>query len=122
MAVLGTSSRNAAADAITALLDGGGDLQIGTTGMASVLSTNNLSSDAAAAANTGVATFNAISNATIAATGTAAEARLRNSSDTNVITGITVGTSGAEINFDSVSFVSGGTCSITSFTLTVAAS
>lgn len=121
MGTLATSARNAAADAITALLDGGGDLQIGTTGMATILSTNNLSSDAAPAANTGVATFNAIANATIAASGTAAEARLRNSSDVNVITGITVGTTGAEINFDSVSFVSGGTCSITSFTLTVAA-
>jgi hypothetical protein len=33
-----------------------------------------------------------------------------------------VGTSGADINFDSVSFIQGGTCAITSLTLSQPAS
>jgi hypothetical protein len=121
MATLAAAARNAAADAISALLDGG-NIQIGTANMASVLATNSLSADAAPAASNGVATLNTISDSTIANSGAAAAARLRSSANADVISGITVGTSGAEINFDSVSFVAGGTCSITSLTLTVPAS
>lgn len=50
---------------------------------------------------------------------TAAAARIRTSSGgTDIITGFTVGTSGADINLDSVSITSGQTVTISSATIT----
>jgi hypothetical protein len=72
----------------------------------------------AAAATGGVLTLNAIADDTTAdATGTASWFRLESSGATHVMDG-DVSTSGADLNFDSVSFVAGGTVSVTSFTIT----
>lgn len=66
----------------------------------------------------GVATANSITQDSSADnTGTATWARILDSNSAPVMDG-TVGTSGADINLDSVSIVAGGTVSITSMTWT----
>ena len=72
----------------------------------------------AAAATGGVLTLNAISqDASADATGTATWFRIVTSADAFVLDG-DVGTSGSDLNMDSVSFVAGGTVDVTSFTIT----
>lgn len=77
-----------------------------------------LSATAAPAASGGVLTFSSISDDTSAdATGTASWARFTTSGGGAVVD-MDVATSGSDLNFDSVSFVAGGTVSVTSFTIT----
>lgn len=54
-------------------------------------------------------------------TGTAAVARIRTSAGADVITGLTVGTSGSDINLDSTSITAGQTVTINSATVQHAA-
>ncbi len=129
---IATIARNAAADAIVDLIDqdvGAGTIKIYTgsqptnpqtaLGAQVLLATLTFSDPAFGGASTGVCTASAItSDSGIDATGTAAWARIAdNSGDT--IMDVTVGTSGADINFNSVSFVATGTCAISSMTLTM---
>lgn len=86
-----------------------------------LLATLIFSDPAFGAASAGVATANNItSDSSIDATGTAGYWRIKDS-DAEVHAQGSVGTSGADINFNSLSFVSGGTCAITSLTITVPA-
>lgn len=71
------------------------------------------------AAAGGVITANAITSGNAVATGTATFARLYKSDGTTVIMDVTVSTSGAGINLNTTSLVSGGLVSVTSFTHTV---
>lgn len=57
-------------------------------------------------------------SATASATGTAAKAEFRNNAGAVVVSGMTVGTSAADIILSSVSIVSGGSVSVTSGTIT----
>lgn len=121
-----TAVKNARMDAVTAQIDAGagaGVLQIGTTGMATVLATIALADPSAAAASGGVLTFSGFprSDTSADATGTAAAARIRDSNNNDIITGLTVGTSGSDINLDSTSITAGQTVTITSATITHAA-
>lgn len=111
--------KNARLDAVAAKIDAGtgpGKLEIGTAGMASVLATIVLSDPCAAAAASGILTFSGFpkSDTSADATGTAAAARIRDSNDVDVITGLTVGTSGTDIVLDSVSITAGQTVTINS--------
>lgn len=73
----------------------------------------------APAASGGVLTLNAISDDTSAnATGTATWFRIVQSDGTTHVMDGGVSTSGSDLNFDSVSFVAGGTVSVSSFTIT----
>ena len=126
-----TTLRNNQLDEITALIDAGagagkariydgtppanvGTALSGNTQLAELI----LTDPSAGAASGGVLTFNAIADDTSAdATGTASFVRFLDSDNNPVIQG-TVGTSGADINFNSVSFVAGGLVEITSFTIT----
>jgi hypothetical protein len=112
MAVIYTTAvKNARLDAVTT--------QIGTTAMAAILATITLNATAAAAASGGVLTFSGFPKTVAAsATGTAAAARIRRSDNTDIITGLTVGTSGADIILDSTSITSGQNVTINSATLT----
>lgn len=75
----------------------------------------------APAASGGVLTANAISNdASADATGTATWGTLTTSAGTRVVD-FSVGTSGADMNFNSVAFQSGATVSVTALTITFAA-
>lgn len=120
---LTTAARNAAANAVVDLLDvsAPGDIQIGTTAFGTILATLAFSNPAFGAASNGVATADTISDDTNTVAGTAAVYRARDGAGTTVFSG-TVGTSGADINFNSVSFPNGGTCSIESLTYTQPAS
>ena len=98
-------------------------LEIGTTGMGAVLATINLGNPiAGAATGAGVLTLSGFprSDTSADATGTAAAARIR-AGGTDIITGLTVGLSGADINLDSLSITSGQTVTLSSATITHAA-
>lgn len=123
---------SAACDAIVDAIDGGagaGTIKIydGTIptnadtalGAQVLLATLTFSDPAFGAASNGVATASAITSDTSAdATGTAAWARIATSVGTTIMD-CTVGTAGDDINFNTVSFVSGATVSITALTVTV---
>ena len=100
-------------------------LEIGSAGMASVLATITLGNPiAGAATGAGVLTLSGFprSDTSADATGTAAAARIRTSTGgTDIITGLTVGLSGSDVNLDSLSFTAGQTVSINSAVFTHAA-
>lgn len=73
----------------------------------------------AAAASGGVLTLNAITaDSSANATGTATWFRIDSSGGTNHVLDGDVGTSGSDLNLNSTSIVSGGSVSISSFTIT----
>lgn len=115
-----TAVKNARLDAVTTAIGSTGVLEIGTTGMGSVLATIALANPAAPAASGGVLTFTMPRSDTSAdAGGTAAAARIRTASGgTDIVTGLTVGTSGSDINLDSTSITAGQTVTISSATIT----
>ena len=115
-----TAVKNARLDAVVTAIGSAGVLEIGPTGMASVLATIALGNPAGTTAN-GVLTFSGFPRTDISAdaSGTAAAARIRTASGgTDVITGLTVGTSGADIVLDSVSITAGQSVTINSATIT----
>lgn len=117
-----TAVKNARLDAVTTAIDAGasaGKLEIGTTSMGTVLATITLADPAAGAASGGVLTLTMPQSDTSAdAGGTAAEARIRDSNNTDIITGLTVGTGSEDIVLDSVSISAGQTVTINSATIT----
>lgn len=117
-----TAVKNARLTAVADQIDAGsgpGVLQIGTSGMGSVLAEFTLN-DPCGTVTGGVLTLSGFpkSDTSANATGTAAAARVRDSSGTDCITGLTVGTSGADIILDSVSITSGQTVTLNSATIT----
>lgn len=100
-------------------------LEIGTAGMASVLATIVLGNPiAAAATGAGVLTLSGFprSDTSADATGTAAAARIRTATGgTDIITGLTVGLSGSDVNLDSLSITAAQTVTINSSVFTHAA-
>lgn len=117
-----TAVKNARLLAVRDQIDAGsgpGVLQIGTAGMATVLADITLS-DPSATASGGILTFSGFpkSDASANNTGVAAAARIRDSAGTDVITGLTVGTSSADIVLDNTSINAGQTVTINSATIT----
>lgn len=98
---------------------GAGKLEIGTTGMGTVLATITLA-DPSGTISSGVLTLSSFprSDSSADASGTAAAARIRTSADADVVTGLTVGTSGTDIVLDSTSITAGQTVTINSATIT----
>ena len=85
-----------------------------------VLSTNNFSAPPAGSASSGSVTFSTIAGATIAATGTVANFIATNRNNTTIFSGdVSVTAGSGDIKFNTVSWTSGDTCSISSLTLTV---
>jgi len=131
MALSFTSTlRNNRLDQITSAIGNAGFLRIydGTppANVGAALSGNNLLAELtmgtpfAAAASGGVLTANAITQDSSAnATGTATFFRLATSGGTAVVQG-TVGTSGADLNLNTTSIVSGGPVAVTALTITEA--
>lgn len=117
-----TAVKNARLNAVTTAIGSTGVLEIGTTGMATVLATFQLTNPAAPAAASGVLTLDFdpdISDNSADNTGTAAAARIRTASGgTDIVTGLTVGTSAADVILDSLSITAGQTVTITSATIT----
>lgn len=95
-----TAVKNARLDAVVSQIGSGGKLEIGTAGMATVLATFTLESTAGTSSG-GVLTFSGFPKQDAAdASGTAAAARIRKSDDTDIVTGLTVGTSSSDIILD----------------------
>lgn len=116
-----TAARNAMADAVAARLNGG-KIKIYTSGDA-LLATLTLGNPAFGSASGGVITANAITGDSSAdADGTAAKAKITNSSDGVEIDGLTVTATGGggNITFATVTFVVGVAVNLTSFTYTAA--
>lgn len=120
-----TTLRNAQLDAVTTAVGASGKIRIysGTRPATGGTATTQLaelpcSATFAAAASAGVLTVNAItSDSSADATGTASWFRVLTSANAAVIDG-DVGTSGSDLNLNSVSLTAGGTVSISSFTIT----
>jgi predicted RNA methylase len=118
-----TAVKTARMSAVIAQIDAGagpGTLEIGTTAFGSVLAIITLADPSGTAAS-GVLTFDFdpdVSDISANATGTAAEARIKDSNGTVVISGLTVGTSGTDIILDSVSITTGQTVTLTTGTIT----
>jgi hypothetical protein len=117
-----TAVKNARLDAVAAQIDGGsgaGKLKIRDSGNV-VLAVITLNDPCAAAASGGVLTFSGFpkSDTSADATGTAANAIITDSADTTCISGLTVGTSGADIILDTTSVTATGTVTINSATIT----
>ena len=83
---------------------GAGMLKIGTTGMATVLAQIPLAKPSFAAPASGAMTLagTPVTDTSADATGSAAEATITDSTGAVVVSGLTVGTSGANINLNSV--------------------
>jgi len=126
-------ARSAACNAIVDLLDvGGAGTLTFRTGAApaattdadsgTLLATCPFAAEAFGAASAGVATAAAItSDSSVDASGTPEHFRAKSGAGTVIFQG-TVGTSGANINFDSVTWVAGGTVAVSALTVTVPAS
>ena len=120
-----TATKTARMTAVRDAIDGGpaaGVLQIGTTGMASVLAEITLNDPCGTVSN-GVLTLSGFPKSDTAAnaTGTAAAARIRDSAGNDIITGLTVGTTGTDIVLDSVSITASQTVTLNSASITHAA-
>lgn len=118
-----TAAKTARMNAVIAQIDAGasaGTIEIGTSGMASVLAILTLADPCGSAAS-GVLTFDFdpdIVDSSANATGTAAEARIKDSDGTVIISGLTVGTSGTDIVLDSTSITAGQSVTLTTGTIT----
>lgn len=119
--VYSTAVKNSRLTVVRDAIDAGaaaGYLEIGTTGMGTVLATIPLADPSGSVAS-GVLTFTMPQSDTNAdATGTAAEARIKDSDGTVIVSGLTVGTSGANINLSSVGITAGDTVTINSAAIT----
>lgn len=133
---LNTGPRNAIVDALVDLIDAGagaGTIKIYTTGSGrpagpataitdqTLLATLTFSDPAFGSASGGTATASAItSDSSADATGTATWARIADSNGLAIVD-VEVGTSGADINFNSVAITAGSTVAITAMTVSKAA-
>lgn len=113
-----TTLKNTRLDAVTTAIGATGKLLIGTAGMASTLATISLANPAAPGASGGVLTFTMPQSDTSADnTGTAAAAKITDGTN-DIITGLTVGTSGTDIVLNSTSITAGQNVTINSATIT----
>lgn len=126
---ISTAARNAAVDALTALLNAGGAGSItiytgakpadpATAASGTVLATLTLPNPAFGASASGTANLGNVASVTATATGTAGWFRAKSGAGTAVLDG-TVGANGADLNLNSTAITSGGTVSITSGTITL---
>lgn len=117
---LNTTLRNNRADQITSFAGTSAKLRIYTAAYAAQLVECVCNASAfAGAASSGVITLNAISDGTATGTGTAAIARIyKSDGSTLVMQGLTVGTSGSNINLSSLSINTSDVVSITSASIT----
>lgn len=121
---------NAAVNAVTALLNSGFikvysgsqpavDAAVTGTLLATMTFGATAFGSSSASGSGATATANAITSGTAAATGTAGYFALVKSDNTTVVGTGSVGTSGADLNFNTLSIVSGANVSCSAFTVTM---
>jgi hypothetical protein len=119
--VYNTTLKNTRMTAVVTAIDtgGAGYLEIGTSGMGTVLATIDFLSTCGTVSG-GVLTFSGtpLTDATAANSGTAAAAEVFSGGNTLIISGLVVATSGADINLSSTSIVSGEPVTLTSASIT----
>lgn len=120
-----TAVKTARMTAVRDAIDGGGaagKLEIGTAGMAIILATIPLGFSGASTGTISGAVLTLAgfprSDTSADNSGTAAAARIRTSANVDIITGLTVGTSGTDIILDSTSITIGQNVTINSATIT----
>ena len=112
--------KNARMAATKTALGASGKLEIGTAGMAQILSTHPLGAGGTVTGSV----WNIISSEnSVAATagGTAAAARIRTSGNADVVTGLTVGIAASDVIIDNTNIASGQTVKVNSASITHAA-
>ena len=117
-----TATKNARMQAVADNIDGGsgaGYIEIGTTGMGTVLAVITLA-DPCGTVSGGVLTFSGFPKSDTSAndTGTAAAAVIKASDGTVVVSGLTVGTSASDIILDTTSIAAGEVVTLNSATIT----
>jgi len=119
--VYNTTVKNARLTVVKDAIDQGsgpGTIEICSAAYAAVLAVLTCA-DPCGSVSAGVLTFSAITQDSSAdATGTAAIARIKDSTGTVICDGLTVGTSGANINLNTTSIVAGDIVQLTSATIT----
>lgn len=95
----------------------GGKIKIFTSGGSTLLATLTLSYPCGTVSGDTLTFSTITADSSADNSGTAAVATITTSADANVVTGLTVSTSGADINLNTVSIVSGATVSMTSGSL-----
>lgn len=114
-----TALKNTRLDAVVTAIGASGKLQICTSAYGTILAEITLDATAGTSSG-GVLTLSGFpkSDASANATGTAAVARIRTSADADVVTGLTVGTSGTDVVLDSTSITAGQVVTLNSATIT----
>ena len=121
--VYAAALRTARMNAVLAAIDvgsGPGKLKIGTTAMGSILATIPLENPAGSVSGDILTldTSPVLEDTSADASGTAAAATITDDADNVIVSGLTVSTSGANINLDSVNITAGQRVQITSATIT----
>lgn len=119
MAVIySTTVKNARHAATISEMGASAKLEIGTAGMATVLAVIMFDNPAGTVSG-GTLTFAGFPKSDVSAdaSGTAAAARIRKADNSDIVTGLTVGTSGTDIVLGSVVITEGQTITITSATI-----
>lgn len=115
---LSTTLRNNRADQITTAVGNGGKLRLYTAGAVQVVELV-CATPFASAASGGVLTLGTITTGTAGATGTVTNASIYKSDGTTlVISGLSVGTSGSNINLSSTSITTGDNVAVSSASIT----
>jgi hypothetical protein len=97
---------------------GNGTLEIGSAGFAATLATIILADPASSVAGSVLTILGVPLADTVDVTGTAAEARIKDTAGTVVVSGLTVGTVGTDVIISSTSLTSGDTVTMTAGTIT----
>jgi len=108
-------------NAVVTAIDAGtsfGVLEIGTAGFSTSLVSITLQKPSFTEASGVITAAGVPLSGTASATGTAAAARIKDSSGTIVVSGLTVGTSGTDVILNSTSITTGQTVTLTSGTIT----
>ena len=112
------AAKTARMNAIVTAIGASGKLEIGTAGMGTILATITLDATAGSVSGSVLTLSGFPKNVAASAAGIAAAARIRTAANGDIVTGLTVGTSGSDINLDNTNIASGQTVNITGVTIT----